>query len=113
MKTENGHTPELDVPQMSAAFVPTPTREYREHRKSAKITLGAGMPVLHPIPLPFPVVRGSRVLIYKQDPSVTEIGIRKAYLPNSILSGPRDARISSEGLPKVSPNAMNDFIETP
>ena len=67
-------------------------------------------------PIPVPVlVPGSRVLIYKQDPSVAEIGLRKVYLPNSVFVGPRDARIANgtPGIPAVSPNAFGDFIQTP
>jgi hypothetical protein len=44
---------------------------------------------------------------------VAEIGIRKAFLPRPVLTGPKDARIATEGLPAVSANAMGDFIQTP
>ena len=104
-------------------MVPTPTREYRAYRKAKQLTVEPGArpaaipgPIPPPIPLPLP---GARVLIWKQDPSVAEIGIRKAYLPGHVLSGPRDARIANgtgpgtDVLPPVSPNAMSDFIQTP
>ncbi|MGC3959846.1 MAG: hypothetical protein QM813_18545 [Verrucomicrobiota bacterium] len=95
-------------------YIPTPTREYRSYRKSMKATVGAGKPTLPiPIPIPIPVLQGSRVLMWKQDPSVSEIGIRKAYLPSRAVSGPRDSRISTVGLPPVSPNALGDLIQTP
>jgi hypothetical protein len=53
------------------------------------------------------------VLIWKQDPTLQEIGIRKAYLPNHVFAGPRDARIVTQGVPAVNPNAFGDLIETP
>ena len=102
---------------LPVAFVPTPSREYREHRKISRLTLQPGAPVKAapipppvPIPLPFP---GARVLIWKQDPSVAEIGVRKAYLPGHVFTGPKDARIAAQGLPPVTPNAMSDLIEAP
>jgi hypothetical protein len=53
--------------------------------------------------------------MWKQDPSVAEIGIRKAFLPRPVSSGPSDARIKTVvvGMPPVTPNAMGDFIQTP
>jgi hypothetical protein len=95
-------------------YVPTPTREYRAYRKAQKSTVGAGIPTPPvPVPIPQPVVQGARVLMWKQDPSVGEIGIRKAYLPNTLVAGPKDSRIAIAGLPPVSPNALGDFIQTP
>ncbi|MFN8283913.1 MAG: hypothetical protein U0U67_11905 [Chitinophagales bacterium] len=97
------------------AFIPTPTIEYRKNRKLKKSTEANGTPVPLPLPHPFPplILEGSRVLIYKQDPSVTEIGIRKAYIPNYLQSGPKDGRITSLGLTSVAKNAFGDFIQTP
>ncbi|MDP2663615.1 MAG: hypothetical protein Q8R28_23110, partial [Dehalococcoidia bacterium] len=100
------------------SFVPIPTREYRSHRKQMKATVQPGAPVIPapvPTPTPLPFLPGPRVLVWKQDPSVAEIGIRKAYLPGRVLAGPRDARIDSgaPGIPSVSPNAFGDFIEAP
>ena len=66
-----------------------------------------------PIPLPLPLPIGARVLMWKQDPQVGEIGIRKAFLPSPISAGPRDSRIQIEGLPQVAPNAFGDLIVTP
>ena len=106
-------------------FVPTPTNAFRQHRKTVKAfvepgeprsasaapqRVGAG-PIL--IPIPLPLIRGSRVLIWKQDPSVGEIGVRKSFLPGNVVAGPADSRIHIEGLPLVSPNAFGDFIATP
>src|SRR5207247_10756264 len=45
---------------------------------------------------------GARVLIYKQDPSVAEIGIRKVFVSGRFLAGPRDARILN-GTPGIPP----------
>src|SRR5262245_45309668 len=101
------------------SFVPTPSRAYRIHRKTLKQTVQPGPvapsagPVPAPLPLPLPFLRGSRVLMWKQDPSVREIGVRKAFLPNFVTAGPRDARIEVQGLPPVPPNVFGDFIETP
>jgi hypothetical protein len=72
------------------------------------------VPPIPPIPLP-PNFFGTRVLIYKQDPSVGEIGVRKSFLPGIVLAGPRDARITSgsPGIAPVTPNVFGDFIQTP
>jgi hypothetical protein len=105
------------------AFVPTPTRSFREHRKMLKALVQPGVPRSAttvaagpspiPIPLPLPLPIGARVLMWKQDPQVGEIGIRKAFLPSPISAGPRDSRIQIEGLPQVVPNAFGDLIATP
>ena len=102
-------------------FVPTPTRSFREHRKMLKALVQPGVPRSattvaagpSPIPIPLPLPIGARVLMWKQDPQVGEIGIRKAFLPSPISPGPRDSRIQTEGLPQVVPNAFGDVIVTP
>jgi hypothetical protein len=95
-------------------FVPTPTGEYRGYRKIKKNVEAAGAPVIPPFPIPpLPILTGSRILIYKQDPTVQEIGIRKVYLPFFITNGPQDARVRSMGTPLVAKNAFGDFIQTP
>jgi hypothetical protein len=104
---------EADGDQIPISFVPTPTREYRAHRKAKKVTLQPGVPVLTPIPIPIPTLIGPRVLMWKQDPSVSEIGIRKAFLPDFVLTGPADGRIVIQGLHPVTRNALGDFIQTP
>ena len=113
---QNGNTT-LDTASQATlpvSLVPTPTIDYRIHRKFTKATVGAGIPTPVPIPpLPTPLLSGPRVLIWKQDPSVLEIGIRKAYLPRPVQVGPRDGRVRTAGLPSVSPNVFGDFIETP
>jgi hypothetical protein len=103
-----------EAPSLPVSYVPTPTRQYREHRKTMKATVEpAAPPAPIPIPIPIPLPVGARALIWKQDPSVAEIGIRKVFLPGAILPGPRDARIIVQGLAPVSPNAMGDYITTP
>src|SRR5207249_9872390 len=95
----NGHVGDVGRVQLQGlpvAFVPTPTIEYRTHRKALRATVEPAAPpspMPIPSPLPVPLVTGSRVLIWKQDPSVAEIGPRKAYIPSRVVAGPRDARI--------------------
>lgn len=103
------------------SYVPTPSAAYRLHRKAAQLLDEPGQPrgpadgAPAPAPVPLPFAFGARVLMWKQDPSVTEIGTRKAFLPGIVLDGPRDARIVSgdPGIAPVSPNAFGDFISTP
>jgi hypothetical protein len=102
--------------KLPVSYVPTPSAPYRVHRKAAQATMQPGRPCRSTNGLAaaaFPA--GSRVLIWKQDPSVTEMGTRKTFLPGVILEGPRDARIASgaPGILPVSPNAFGDFIMQP
>lgn len=94
-------------------FVPVPTAEYRQHRKAEKLLNQPGKPSSPDTPLPYAF--GARVLVWKQDPSVNEIGARKAYLPGIVLDGPRDARIAPgvPGTTWVSPNSFGDFVTKP
>jgi hypothetical protein len=112
------------------ADVPLPTLDYSEHQaeqrshaKGVRVSQlapiaappGEGpapMPgaVAKPLPHPLPIPQGARVLIYKQDPSVAEIGIRKAFLPRRVFAGPKDARISIAGMPIVTPNVFGDLL---
>lgn len=64
------------------------------------------------IPIPYPILRGSRFLVWKQDPSVGEPGLRVTFVPSFVLNGPKDARItiSLPGVTPVSKNAQGDFI---
>ena len=99
--------------KLPVSYVPTPSAPYRVHRKAAQATMQPGLAVDGAAGPAFPA--GSRVLIWKQDPSVTEMGTRKTFLPGVILEGPRDARIASgaPGIQPVSPNAFGDFIMQP
>ena len=81
--------------------------------RSAALAAGPS-PIPIPIPIPpFPFFTGARVLMWKQDPTVGEIGVRKAFLPNHVFAGPSDSRIRIEGLPQVVPNVFGDLIATP
>lgn len=103
-----------ETPSLPVSYVPTPTSQYRQHRKTMKATVEpAAPPPPIPIPIPIPLPVGARALIWKQDPAVAEIGIRKVFLPGVILPGPRDARIIAQGLASVGPNAFGDYITTP
>lgn len=105
------------------SFVPTPTQAFREHRKMLRAlvqpgmpqhpAVGAAAPQAIPIPIPLPFLVGARVLMWKQDPSVNEIGVRKVFLPGHVFAGPTDARIRIEGLSQVVPNSFGDLIATP
>ena len=105
--------------QPPVAFVPTPSAAYRQHRKAAQLLdqpgapRGADEPQTPDVPLPYAF--GARVLMWKQDPSVTDMGTRKAFLPGIVLAGPRDARIASSdpSISPVEPNAFGDFVTMP
>jgi hypothetical protein len=113
--------------QPPVGFVPMPTAPYRQHRKAAQLLDQPGRPRAgHPPPavpaedgqpddVPLPFAFGARVLMWKQDPSVSEIGTRKVYLPGVVLAGPRDARIAmgDASIPAVEPNAFGDFVTMP
>jgi hypothetical protein len=107
------------------SFVPTPTQSFREHRKLLKALVEPGLPQ-HPlvgvpprpippipIPIPVPLPAGARMLIWKQDPTVDEIGARKVFLPGLISTGPADLRIRIDGIAPVVANVFGDFIATP
>ena len=110
-------TPERDQPPV--AFIPTPSAPYRQHRKAAQLLDQPGAPRAVDAPpapdVPLPYAFGARVLMWKQDPSVLEMGTRKAFLPGVVLAGPRDARIASgdPGISPVEPNAFGDFVTMP
>lgn len=101
--------------QPPVGYVPTPSAPYREHRKTAELIQQPGVPRHQRQAGTTPPPPGARVLIWKQDPSVTDMGTRKSYLPGVILEGPRDARIVSgkPGIAPVSPNTFGDFILAP
>ncbi|NRR33101.1 hypothetical protein HSX11_23295 [Oxalobacteraceae bacterium] len=103
---------------LPVGYVPTPSAPYRLHRKTAQLIQQPAMPRLKEAGAPAVQAgapAGARVLIWKQDPSVTDMGTRKSFLPGVILQGPRDARIinGSPGIAPVSPNSFGDFILSP
>lgn len=59
-----------------------------------------------------PPIVGSRVNIYKQDPSI-ELKYRTVYLPEEVLPGPSDAKIQLQGVSSLEPNVEGDFIYKP
>jgi len=108
----------MEYPKQPAiGFIPTPSAAYRQHRKRAQLLEQPGAPrpgSSETTQVPLPYAFGARVLMWKQDPSVHEIGTRKAFLPGLILDGPRDARIASgAGIDPVTPNAFGDFVAQP
>jgi len=110
------HTPPVGFapgpnPTIPVALVPTPTIEYRARRKVLRSAINSSTPTAlgEPVAADAEPV-GARALIWKQDPSVEEIGIRKVFLPGAVVAGPRDARISIQGTAQVSPNMLGDFI---
>lgn len=56
--------------------------------------------------------RGSRMRIWKQDPT-TKIGVRDVYLHTRVRQGPTDSQIKIQGLPTVYPNIHGDFLFSP
>ncbi len=110
---------EAEHPERKSAplsFIPTPSAQYRQHRKAVALILEPGPPrVGLGVEPPSPFGIGTRVLMWKQDPSVSEIGTRKVYLPGLVLDGPRDARImfGQPGITPVAPNAFGDFVTMP
>ena len=105
--------------QPPVAFIPTPSAAYRQHRKAAQLLDQPGAPRGFEDPqspeVPLPYAFGARVLMWKQDPSVADMGTRKAFLPGVVLAGPRDARIASvdPAISPVEPNAFGDFVTMP
>jgi hypothetical protein len=75
----------------------------------------APVPAPRPVPIPVPVATGHRFLVYKQDPSVTDLGVRLAFVPSVVLNGPADARVRTDlaGTTPVARNTNGDFVFTP
>ena len=90
-------------------IAPEPTAESVETLRSQR-----GMPAAVPIPIPrpLPLPTGSRFFIWKQDPSVGELGRRLIFVPSLVVNGPRDARIDTSlaGTTPVSRNVDGDFL---
>jgi hypothetical protein len=108
---------DLTTQKLEASFVPTPTREYLTTRARDEIVARVVSKEAIKLPTPsipkLPLFFGARALIYKQDPSVGEIGIRKVYLPGYVATGPRDSRIEIQGAGPATHNQLGDFIESP
>ena len=105
-------------------YIPHPTREYRQHRKLLRAT--AASPAVRPFASSRARSRPSGDLIpflssdhrlprpdVEAGSSVSEIGIRKAFLPGLMLAGAERQSYLHFGAALVSPNAMADYIETP
>lgn len=56
---------------------------------------------------------GSKVKIWKQDPSVKSIGIRSSFIHTNVETGPKDSEIQIQGMPKIFGNPDNDFLFDP
>lgn len=56
---------------------------------------------------------GSRVNIWKQDPSVSRIGIRSSFIHTKVQNGPKDNKIIIKGMPTVIPDGNGDFLFYP
>jgi hypothetical protein len=121
---------ELDTSrdQPPVRFIPTPSAPYQQQHRIARLLeqplepgngtraeSAADEDEAQAEAPPLPYAFGARVLMWKQDPSVGEIGTRRAYLPGPVLAGPRDARIvpGTPGIDAVEPNAMGDFVTQP
>jgi len=53
---------------------------------------------------------GTKVRIWKQDPSVNNPGVRSAYIHTPVEAGPRDGDVEIRGVPTVIANADGDFL---
>jgi hypothetical protein len=121
MKTDGAATAPDSLTTVPVGYVPTPTEAYRKYLMRRSLTQTAAPPIPKPaptkippkIPVPLPFQQGARVLIWKQDPTIGEIGVRKAFLASRVFAGPRDARITIEDLPSVAPNIFGDLIVQP
>ncbi len=60
-----------------------------------------------------PPILGSKVRIWKQDPSVRGISVRDAYIHTQIDAGPSDSQMQVMGLPTVHPDTNGDFLFDP
>ncbi|GAA2634477.1 hypothetical protein SMC26_15340 [Actinomadura fulvescens] len=99
----------LEVPESRIEMIPP---QLRVEGAAAPPT---PQPIPRAVPIPVPVVAGHRILIYKQDPSVTELGVRTVFVPSIVLNGPTDARIATvlQGTTPVARGVNGDFIFRP
>jgi len=59
------------------------------------------------------MIQGSRMRIWKQDPSVKSIGIRTIFVPGKVEDGPKDSEIEIAGMNSVTKDKNNDFLVDP
>lgn len=55
-------------------------------------------------------ITGSRINIWKQDPTVKELGVRTTFIHNKVDPGPSDSQIVIKGVPIVYPDLNGDFL---
>lgn len=70
---------------------------------------------LRPVGNPFSDLKfgNSKVRMWKQDPSVTEPGVRTVYIPSTVKAGPQDEFIRIQGMPTVTPDKDGNFLYDP
>ncbi len=56
------------------------------------------------------IMSGSKVRVWKQDPTVLSIGMRSSYIYTSIQNGPKDDKIEIVGMPIAKSDKNNDFL---
>lgn len=105
----NGQTIDL-----TGMCIPEPTAAFE---RSLQVRGARAVPrrLPTPIPRPIPLIAGSRTLIWKQDPSVTNPGVRLVLIPGLVLNGPQDTRLTTvlAGTTPVTRNANGDFVFPP
>ncbi len=72
----------------------------------------AGMILDMPVGMKPPIV-GSKINIWKQDPTVEEVGVRPVYVNNTVYPGPSDPQIAVIGPHPVQPDSNGDFLFPP
>ncbi len=53
---------------------------------------------------------GSRMYVYKQDPSIKEPGLRSTFIPSEVLKGPKDQLVRIADVPEITPDENGDFL---
>lgn len=53
---------------------------------------------------------GSKVKLWKHDPTVGAIGARTAYIHTPVDHGPKDSEIEIKGLPPAHHDSNRDFL---
>jgi hypothetical protein len=56
---------------------------------------------------------GSRINIWKQDPTVRELGVRTTFVHNKVYAGPSDSQIAIKGFTPILPDINGDFLFAP